>query len=451
MEAQRLSPWSFNLRHLAATAAVVGRGSVSAAAAAVHLTQPAVTQAIARVEALLGLQLFERRTDGMTPLSSARALAERVERALDLVGSRRVTMAQLRAFLAVADGGSYVAAAGLTNLSQPTLHRAIADLTLILRRTLVERRGRGIALTEAGKRTARAFRLARAELEAGISEALGEAQRGPARILIGAMPLSRARVLPRALARFNHSHPDVEIVIVEGSHSELAEPLRDGSLDFMIGALRDPPPGPDLVQRALFEDQVIMLARAGHPLLDSPSRLREGVRGWASEVSAADNGEVPGPPPGPLPQAGEGKIAPLPLAQLAEYPWIVPSPGAPLRTGFEAMFRAAGLAVPVVPIECGSVMMIREILMQTDFLTLLSPDQVAVEREAGWLVSLGEPPGAFARTIGITTRAQWRPAPAQAAFIAELDRAATEPFASPYIPARDQICGSGGEAPHRKP
>jgi LysR family transcriptional regulator of gallate degradation len=261
-----LSTWTFNLRHLASVAAVVSRGSVSAAASTVHLTQPAVTQAIARVETQLGAQLFERRTDGMTPLPPARALAARVEQALALIGSRRVTMAQMRAFLAVADSGSYAAAAQRTGLSQPTLHRAIGDLALILRRTLVERRGRGIALTEPGKRTARAFRLARAELEAGLSEALGEAQSGPARITIGAMPLSRARVLPLAMARFNALHPDVELVIVEGSHGELAEPLRDGSIDFMIGALRESGLGPELTQRALFEDGVIILARAGHPL-----------------------------------------------------------------------------------------------------------------------------------------------------------------------------------------
>lgn len=402
------SSWSFNLRHLAAVAAVVHRGSVSAAAGTVHLTQPAVTQAIARVEALLGVQLFERRTDGMTPLPPARALAERVERALGLIGSRRVTTAQMRAFLAVADSGGYAAAAAHTGLSQPTLHRALGDLALILRRTLVERRGRGIALTEPGKRTARAFRLARAELEAGLSEALGDADSGAARITIGAMPLSRARVLPMALARFNAAHPDVEIIIAEGSYGELAEPLRDGSIDFMIGAVREPQPAPDLEQRALFSDRVIAIARAGHPLA----------------VGLAQEPVLPA------------------LEDLARYPWIVPSSGAPLRAGFEAMFKSAGLTPPIVPIECGSVMTIREILMQTDFLTLLSPDQVAVERQAGWLVSLGDPPGQFARTIGITTRAQWRPGPAQAAFIAQLDRAATEPFASPYSMASDQICGS---------
>lgn len=414
-QSPRQSPWSFNLRHLAAVAAVVTRGSVSAAAGTVHLTQPAVTQAIARVEALLGLQLFERRTDGMTPLPPARALAARVELALGLIGSRRVTTAQMRAFLAVADSGGYAAAAARTGLSQPTLHRALGDLALILRRTLVERRGRGIALTEPGKRTARAFRLARAELEAGLTEALGDADSGASRITIGAMPLSRARVLPMALARFNAAHPEVEIIIAEGSYGELAEPLRDGSIDFMIGAMREPLPAPDLEQRALFGDRVIAIARAGHPLAGAA---------LAAGPAGDDEPELPA------------------LAVLARYPWIVPSSGAPLRAGFEAMFQSAGLTPPIVPIECGSVMIIREILMQTDFLTLLSPDQVAVERQAGWLVSLGEPPGQLARTIGITTRAQWRPGPAQAAFIAQLDRAAAEPFASPYSIARDQICGS---------
>ncbi len=401
MEPHSNSPWSFNLRHLAAVAAVVNRGSVSAAASAVHLTQPAVTQAIARVEALLDTQLFERRTDGMTPLPAARALAMRAERALALIGSARVTMAQLRAFLAVADSGSYVAAAARTGLSQPTLHRALGDLSLILRRTLVERRGRGIALTEPGRRTARAFRLARGELEAGLAEASGTAQQGATRITIGAMPLSRARVLPAALARFHRRYPDAHILVVEGSHAELAEFLRDGSIDFMIGALRDPPPGPDLEQKALFDDHVIIMARAGHPLAKCVAS------------SGADH-EADGQPA---------------LADLTRFPWILPAPGAPLRAGFEAMFTGANMPVPPVPIECGSVMMIRETLMQTDFLTLLSPDQTSVEREAGWLVSLGEPPGQFARSLGITTRAQWRPSPHQAAFITELHRAADQPFA----------------------
>jgi DNA-binding transcriptional LysR family regulator len=56
------------------------------------------------------------------------------------------------------------------------------------------------------------------------------------RITIGAMPLSRARLLPAAVSAFYRTYPDVRINIVEGSFQELIEPLRDGELDLIIGA-----------------------------------------------------------------------------------------------------------------------------------------------------------------------------------------------------------------------
>lgn len=81
------------------------------------------------------------------------------------------------------------------------------------------------------------------------------------------------------------------------------------------------------------------------------------------------------------------------------------------------MFTEAGLDPPQVPIESGSVMIIRQLLIETDLLTLLSPDQVAVELEAGWLVSLGRAAAGQERTIGFTTRADWRPTAVQAEFL----------------------------------
>jgi DNA-binding transcriptional LysR family regulator len=61
-------------------------------------------------------------------------------------------------------------------------------------------------------------------------------------------------------------------------------------------------------------------------------------------------------------------------------------------------------------------MTIRQILIESDFLTLLSRDQVAVELEAGWLVKLCDTPPGLKRTIGTTTRASWRPTTMQQAF-----------------------------------
>lgn len=381
--------WQMNLRHLRAASAVTRLGSISSAAQAVSITQPAITQAVARLEKLFGLPLFERRPDGMEATVAARQLSTRIDTALAYIGSNRVTMAQLRALLALGEAGGYSAAAELTGLSQPSLHRAVGDLALILRRAMVERRGRGLAFTDGGRRTLRAFRLARAELEAGLAEieALKGAETG--RIAIGAMPLSRARVLPAAIAAFLRDYPNARISVMEGAWHELAEPLRDGSIDVMVGALRALAPGDELDQHSLFNDHPVVLGRAGHPALDAA------VGDWA---------------------------ALLPL--LAEYSWIVPEVGTPLRAQWARLFDAAGLAHPAVPIACGSVMMIRQVMIDSDFLTLLSPDQVAVELEAGWLAVVAELPADFVREIGVTHRAMWRPTAMQTSFLRHLESAA---------------------------
>ncbi|TRW16787.1 LysR family transcriptional regulator [Glacieibacterium frigidum] len=376
---------ALNLRHLRAVTQVAALGRIGAAAQSINLSQPAVTQALTKVEAAVGLSLFERRPDGMAGTAAADLLVPRIEAALHHIGNPRVTMSQMRALIALADAGSYVDGARNGGVTQPSLHRAIGDLSLAVGRPLVERRGRGIGLTAAGRRTVRAFRLARAELVAAASELAVLNGRETGRITIGAMPLSRARLLPAAATAFHRSHPQVEVRIVEGSHAELIEPLRDGEIDLLIGALRAPVAGSDIDQRPLLVDRPVIIGRVGHPLA--------GRAGVTADV-------------------------------LAEFDWTIAAPGTPLRTLWQRMFDAAGVAAPPVPIECGSVITIRQILLDSDFLTLLSPDQVAAELAAGWLVKISDTPGELARTIGVTTRAGWRPTALQSAFLAALDAAA---------------------------
>jgi LysR family transcriptional regulator, regulator for genes of the gallate degradation pathway len=365
-----------NMRHLAAMIAVVDQGSVSLAARKVNLTQPAVTQGIAKLEAQLGLDLFDRVPSGMRPTKAALLLLPRVERALQLLGSSRVTATQIRAFVALARAGSYSAAATLTGLTEPSLHRAVADLSLALGGRLVERRGRGLILTRLGEGVARRLRLALSELRQALEE-LAEL-RGDlrARILVGAMPLSRARLLPQAIIEFQQLNPHAQISVLEGSHAELVGPLRDGEIDLMIGALRDPSIGEDLDQFPLFEDRPTIFGRVGHPL--------EG--GW----NAVD---------------------------LRRYPWIVPPLGTPLRALWSRMFEAIGDSLPPVPVECGSVMTIRQLLLRSNALTLLSVDQLRVEQDAGLVADIGAAPGDIHRSIGLTCRACWRPTRLQQAFL----------------------------------
>ncbi len=369
----------YNIRHFAALAATVRHGSLTRAARAVNLTQPALTQAIAGLEVALGVTLFERSAQGMAATPAAQLIAPRAEAAIAHIGSPRVTGTQLRALLALARAGSYAGAAEATGLSSASLHRAVADLQVALGQRLVDRRGQYVGLTPAGLRRARGFGLAVAELRAGLAEVAALQGVAAGRIIVGAMPLSRARWLPEAILRFVAGHPGIDISVVEGSHVELSGPLRDGEVDLMLGALRAGAEADGLEQIAVFEDRPMLVMRAGHPLL-----------------AAAD----------------------LARAMVA-YPWVLPGAETPLRRHWEAMIRSLGAEPPRVAVECGSTMTIRQLLLHGDGLTLLSREQVAVELDAGLLVARALP-WAFSRTIGIATRAGWRPTATQADFIALL-------------------------------
>lgn len=390
-----IRPFDLNLRHLRALGAIARRGGMSAAADAVGLSQPALTQGLAKLEAQLGTRLFERQREGMAPTPAGRILIDRIEAAIghlaSAVGGRArgfarpeklMTATQLRAFLALADAGSFVGAAQATGLTQPAIHRSARDLEQISGGALVERRGRGVALTPAGRRLARGIRLASAEIAAAIVEVAPSAE-GAGHIAVGAMPLSRAALVPQATAALLAQRPGATIAILEGSWRELVEPLRDGVIDLMVGALR-PQQLPDLVQTPLHQDRPVVVCGGHHPLAGAASVTRE---------------------------------------QLAAYPWIVGHPDSPLRGQWDALFANTSMP-PERPIECGSAMVTRGLLCRGDFLTLLSPDQVAMEIATGVLAQIGAPLEHNIRTIGVTTRADWRPTAAQRNFIGHLHEAA---------------------------
>lgn len=388
-----LDGFTFNLRHLRALSAIAERGSMSAAAEAIGLSQPALAQGLAKLEEQFETRLFERAPDGMRPTPQGQLVLDRVRpalarltaafRALQRTGrygfqraENLVTSTQIRALLSLADGGSFLGAARVAGTSQPALHRAVRELEAICGLPLAERRGQRVSLTDQGQKLTRAFRLAGAELLAARRDLAGD--QGKDEIAIGAMPLCRALLLPAAISRMIRGAPSFRFDIAEGSYGELVEPLREGRIEIMIGALREPCP-PDLEQQPLFVDRLIVAARSDHPLA-----------GMANPT----------------------------LDQLRAYPWIVGRQGSPLRAHWRRLFE--GQPPPEAPIECGSVMAIRGILLDSDYLTLLSPDQIALELRSGLLTILAINLPTAERTIGVISRADWRPTRLQRVFVETL-------------------------------
>ena len=392
-----MNPTDLNWRHLRGLGMIAGAGNYRLAAEWLHLSQPALTKGIVKLERQLGTDLVVRTPAGASLSGAGESLADRTARAFELLargiaagGGRRrhgrpeflVTASELRAILAVADAGSFVGAATAVGLSEPALHRAVRELEQVAGSTLVERRGRGIQLTAAGRALARGARLAVREIAAGLSEARGDpGLLGPIRI--GAMPFSRSRVLPDAIIAFRNTTPGAEVWVAEGGWRELINPLRDGSLDLLIGALRGEV-GPDLIEVPLFEGHLVVIGRHGHPLA------------------------------GTLPDT----------ATLAQCDWIIATPGTPLRAQWEQLF--VGRALPSAPVAAGSIELIRRLLVATDLLTLMSRDQLSVELDAGLLTVIGEPVPSSIRQIGITTRAGWRPTVVQQRLLDTLVEAARQ-------------------------
>ena len=387
-----LQPHEFNLRHLRAFAEVCRTGSFSQAAENMHLTQPAITNAIASLERQLRTPLFTRGARGVAGTDAASMFLFRIKRALNTLNQglprsstplpdhieTRATSAQLRALIAIEDGGSYTAAARAIGASQPTVYRAARDLEANLGAALFAKAQTDIALTRLGTRLAHNARLVFAEIEQGLQELDALSGQGALRIRIGALPLARATILSRAIDATDAAGHTLRVLVDDGPYADLLHSLRTGALDILVGALRDPAPASDIAQEMLFPDRLGVFCGPNHPL------------------------------------RGQLNIIPT---DLAPYPWVVPRTGTPTRSFFDSsMFTSQGdMIEPLV--ETSSMILVRDLLQTGNRLTLISRAQVATELRLGLLcelpIDLQDPP----RPIGITTRTGWYPTREQAHFL----------------------------------
>ena len=384
-----------NLRHLRVLREVARGGGFSAAARALHLSQPAITQAVAALEKSMATVLFDRTSRGAAPTDAGRLCLARVERALQQLADgltetargiserggdllRSVTAAQLEALVAVVDEGGFGRAARAGGVARTTVHSAARRLEHAIGVSLFETTSHGIRPTREGERLARAARLAAAELAQARAELAATTGVDRGVTVIGAMPLARSVIVPLALVRFAAVRPGHSISILDGPYESMLDALRRGLADVLVGALREAPPG-DVNQEHLFDDPLAIVVRAGHPLIEAT--------GGADRAPA--------------------------IAALARFPWIAPRTGSPLRRHFDQLLSAAGEGPPAAPIECNSLAAARGLLLASDRAMLLSAHQVRFEIAAGQLVALPHPFGGVSRAIGLTVRRGWRPTEAQ--------------------------------------
>ena len=190
---------------------------------------------------------------------------------------------QLADFLAIVQYGSVRAAARRLDVSQPAMTRSLRRLETDLGAQLLQRTPQGVLLTAVGRTFFERVRVAHAELQKAQDEvATGAASDGA--VTFGVGPTVGYLVIPQAVASFRNRYPRMQVRILEGLAHHLAPLVRDGTLDFAVGARPLRKDDSALTLKPLFTQELVIAARKGHPLRGARS-LRDLVGAeWASCV-----------------------------------------------------------------------------------------------------------------------------------------------------------------------
>jgi DNA-binding transcriptional LysR family regulator len=208
--------------------------------------------------------------------------------------------------VAVARHGSVTAAAHALNYAQPSVSHHLARLEAETGTKLVQRAGRGIRLTDAGRLLAERATEVIGRLDAAENELAVFAGLRAGRLRLAAFPSALSTIVPSAAAILRERHPSVDLRLTEAEPPEAMRMLRAGYVDVALVFRHEasdagrgdgdalPEAGPDDVR------EQVLLSESVHLILPD---------------TAAAGGEPPLAP-------AVTELWPADLARLAEYRWI---------------------------------------------------------------------------------------------------------------------------------
>jgi DNA-binding transcriptional LysR family regulator len=180
-------------------------------------------------------------------------------------------LSALRIFKAVAEEGSVTLAASRLNRVQSNVSARLTQLEESLGVSLFLRSGRKLQITSEGARLlAYADRLLQLADEA--QAAVRPDQKPSGQLRIGSMETTAAARLPQVLAAFNRKHPQVDLILDTAPTDHLLDGVLKHRLDLALVA--GPVPHPELEQRPVFEEELVLITNHAHAPVTSPSALQ---------------------------------------------------------------------------------------------------------------------------------------------------------------------------------
>lgn len=242
---------------------------------------------------------------------------------------------QLQGFVQVAELGSFTRASRLLGVAQPALSRQVRALETELHQTLFTRTGRGVTLTEPGKRLLAHGRGILQQVERARLD-LEEHRGAPVGHLAIGLPPSVGRVLTAPLVvAFRDRLPQATLTVVEGPSAYVLEWLLQGRVD--VALVYQAPPDPAIDRLPVFDEPLYLVS------------ARSGRRGSAAVGPAVS------------------------LAEVAARELVIPSRPHSLRMQLETVLAAAGLK-PRIGVEIESVPAILDLVQHHGLHAVLSLD-----------------------------------------------------------------------------
>ncbi|MFK4725710.1 DNA-binding transcriptional LysR family regulator [Bradyrhizobium niftali] len=263
---------------------------------------------------------------------------------------------QLRYFLVVANHLNLSQAAETLCISQPALSKMMARLQQQLSVQLYVRKGRGIALTDAGialrsRAESIIYRMDEAEqlmtdMRAGLS----------GHVRIGAGPSFLTQILPEAIAELAEKQPNVRYTIREGTTDELYEWIKTREIDCaLLGWVKSDHTRASLdsalAYNRLLVDDLVIVTRSDHPLQLRP---------------------------------------PQSFKELAQYRWLLPRMSTNLQDELNHVYVSKGEELPAAHILTSSLFITFAFLRRTNLVTILARSALSGIDTAG-IVPLEQP------------------------------------------------------------
>lgn len=266
----------------------------------------------------------------------------------------------LRYFIAAAEMGQFRRAAQHVGRSQPALTKCIHRLEEELGASLFDRKGHRVYLTTVGQALLARAKIISQSLEAAVREAADIADGTKGHVRVGTGSTTAACFLPGLFHRMIPQFPGVTFDVLVGLADHLRQLLREGALDLVVGPLSDSDRR-EFSTLVIDRDELVIAASVRHRFAGRKVHIED----------------------------------------LANEKWLLPSAPLGSTQWLNTEFERRGLQRPHVQVQASSVVLLRQVIANTDLLTFISRRDLDEQADQRCLREIQVPEVVFRRDLGI--------------------------------------------------